>query len=328
MRAMVLTEMGSPLQLKQLPQPIPAAGQLVVKVHACGVCRTDLHLLDNELPAIPYPIIPGHEIVGRVISVGKDGDIRLLGQRVGIPWLGYTCGCCHYCINHRENLCEKALFTGYTLNGGYADYVVADSRYCFVLPDHYTDVEAAPLLCAGLIGYRALRACGQGSRLGIYGFGAAAHLVVQIAQAQGWEVYAFTRPNDSAAQQFARQLGAVWAGSSDCPAPVVLDTAIIFAAVGALVPTALSAVDKGGTVVCAGIHMSDIPAFPYSVLWGERRLCSIANLTRNDGLEFFALAAQMHLQTHTVSYPLEQANTALDDLRQGHFVGAAVLVMS
>lgn len=328
MRAMVLTHANAPLQLMQVAEPIPSAEQVLVRVHTCGVCRTDLHVLDNELPAIPYPLILGHEVIGHVTAVGAGVDSSLIGQRVGIPWLGHTCGCCRYCLADRENLCEHAGFTGYTLNGGYADYLVADHRYCFVIPEHYTDTEAAPLLCAGLIGYRALRACGAATRLGIYGFGAAAHIVAQIAQAEGREVYAFTRAGDNSAQNFARQLGAVWAGSSDETAPVALDAAIIFAAVGALVPNALRAVDKGGIVVCAGIHMSDIPAFPYAILWGERRLCSIANLTRDDGLAFFALAAQLKIQTHTVSYPLENANIALHDLRQGNFVGAAVLTVS
>lgn len=327
MRAMVLTHPNTPLQLMELAQPTPNADQVLVKVYACGVCRTDLHLLDSELPTIPYPIIPGHEVIGRVVAVGKGVDKSLIGQRVGIPWLGHTCGTCHYCLAEHENLCAQAGFTGYTLNGGYADYIVAESRYCFVIPEQYSDAEAAPLLCAGLIGYRALRACGAAKRLGIYGFGAAAHIISQIASAEGREVYAFTRPDDNAAQNFARQLGAVWAGSSDEPAPVTLDAAIIFAAVGALIPIALRTVDKGGIVVCAGIHMSDIPSFAYADLWGERRLCSIANLTRKDGLEFFALAAQTKIQTQTVCYPLEEANRALNDLRQGHFVGAAVLML-
>lgn len=327
MRAMMLSRPDTGLQLQEVPAPVAQAGQVLIRVQACGVCRTDLHVLDGELPAISYPVIPGHEVVGRVAALGSGVDTLQLGQRVGVPWLGHSCGVCRYCRSDHENLCDHAGFTGYTLNGGYADYLVADSRYCFVIPERYSDVEAAPLLCAGLIGYRALRAAGDAKRLGIYGFGAAAHIISQLACAQGREVYAFTRRGDSPAQDFARQLGAVWAGSSDEAPPVSLDAAIIFAPVGALVPQALRAIDKGGIVVCAGIHMSEIPAFAYDLLWGERRICSIANLTRRDGEEFFALAATIDIQTHTVSYPLAQANQALDDLRSGRFCGAAVLVM-
>jgi propanol-preferring alcohol dehydrogenase len=326
MRAMMLTQPHSALQLQDVPVPVAEAGQVLIRVQACGVCRTDLHVLDGELPAIPYPLIPGHEVVGRVAALGSGVEHLAVGQRVGVPWLGYSCGVCQYCRSDHENLCDHAGFTGYTLNGGYADYLVADSRYCFAIPERYSDIEAAPLLCAGLIGYRALRAAGDAKRLGIYGFGAAAHIITQVACAEGREVYAFTRSGDSPAQDFARQLGAVWAGSSEEAPPVALDAAIIFAPVGALVPQALRAIDKGGIVVCAGIYMSEIPAFAYALLWGERRICSIANLTRRDGEEFFALAATIDIQT--VSYALAQANQALHDLRCGNFCGAAVLVMA
>lgn len=324
MRAMVYTGKG-PLQPRDLPGPLPAPGQLLLRVQACGVCRTDLHVVDGDLPWPGHDVIPGHEIVGRVLALGEGVAGFAVGDRVGVPWLGFSCGTCRFCSAGQENLCESAGFTGYTLPGGYAEEVVADSRYCFALPPQYSDEEAAPLLCAGLIGYRALRMAGPAPRLGLYGFGAAAHLIAQVAIAQGREVHAFTRPGDHDAQQLARQLGATWAGSSDEQPPAPLDAAILFAPVGALVPQALRAVDKGGIVVCAGIHMSDIPTFPYALLWGERRVCSVANLTRADGEEFFRVAARHRLQVHARSYPLAEANTALADLRDGRLVGAAVL---
>lgn len=325
MRAMVMAAPGQPLQAQDLPAPAPGPGQVRLRVHACGVCRTDLHVLDGDLPFPGHAVIPGHEIVGTIEALG-DGVNRLqLDQRVGVPWLGFSCGHCDYCRRGQENLCDAAAFTGYTLPGGYAGQVVADSRYCFPLPERYSDAEAAPLLCSGLIGYRALRMAGEARRLGIYGFGAAAHLIAQVALAQGREVYAFTRPGDAAAQQFARELGVHWAGDSDAPAPLPLDAALIFAPVGALLPQALRQLDKGGVVVCAGIHMSDIPSFPYSILWGERQIRSVANLTRRDGEEFFRLAADIPLKVQTTLYPLAQANEALAALRSGRLVGAAVL---
>jgi propanol-preferring alcohol dehydrogenase len=314
MRAMVLSGRGA-LQLREVPVPRPAAGQLLVRVRACGVCRTDLHVVDGELPHPKPEVVPGHEIVGEVD-----------GRRVGVPWLGWTCGVCAFCKSGRENLCALARFTGYQLDGGYAEYAVADERYCFALPERYGDAEAAPLLCAGLIGHRALRMAGDARRIGFYGFGAAAHLIAQVAVLEGREVYAFTRAGDAQAQQFARDLGARWAGSSLEAPPELLDAAIIFAPVGALVPAALKAVDKGGVVVCAGIHMSDIPSFPYQLLWGERVVRSVANLTRRDGEEFLALAARSPLRTRVQEFPLEQANEALAALREGRITGAAVLV--
>jgi propanol-preferring alcohol dehydrogenase len=296
-------------------------------VHACGVCRTDLHLVDGELPQARLPVIPGHEIVARVEAVGASVADLAPGERIGVPWLGHACGACTYCLSGRENLCEAPQFTGCTIDGGYADYTLADSRFCFRLPAGPTDIELAPWLCAGLIGYRALRMAGDARRIGIYGFGAAAHIVAQLCGYEGRDVYAFTRPDDRAAQDFARGLGATWAGDSDAPAPRELDAALLFAPVGTLVPAALRAVAKGGTVVCAGIHMSDIPQFPYDLLWGERRVCSVANLTRRDGLEFIALAQQARIRTHVVTYPLEAANEALAALRAGKLTGAAVLTM-
>ncbi len=314
---------GKPLALDEVPVPQPGAGQVLVKVLACGVCRTDLHVADGDLTDCEYPVTPGHEIVGRV----EQGSRRFAaGDRVGIPWLGWTCGACEYCAAGRENLCPQARFTGYTLDGGFAEYAVADERFCFPLPEGYGDAEAAPLLCAGLIGYRAYAMTGEGRRLGIYGFGAAAHVLAQVARAQGREVYAFTRPGDQGAQGFARRLGAVWAGDSDTAPPAPLDAAILFAPVGALVPQALKAVKQGGRVVCGGIHMSDIPQFPYALLWGERRVQSVANLTRRDGEEFLDLAARAPIRTEVRTYALERANAALDDLRAGRFEGAAVLV--
>jgi propanol-preferring alcohol dehydrogenase len=326
MRAMVLEAAGRPLVAIDRARPEPGPGQVLVRVHACGVCRTDLHVVDGELPHPALPIVPGHEIVGTVAALGEGVDRFAAGARVGVPWLGFTCGACRFCRAGRENLCEQARFTGYQLDGGYADYTVADQRYCFPISGDYSDAEAAPLLCAGLIGYRSLVMAGEAERLGIYGFGAAAHIVAQVARYQGRRVFAFTRPGDTDAQLFARRLGAEWAGPSDAPAPEPLDAAIIFAPVGALVPAALRAVEKGGTVVCAGIHMSDIPAFPYQILWGERSVRSVANLTRRDGEEFLALAPRVPVRTEIETFPLDQANQALDRLRAGRITGAAVLV--
>jgi len=328
MRAMQWRAPGTALALSDVPTPAPGPGQVLVRVRACGVCRTDLHVVDGELPDAHPPIIPGHEIVGTVAALGAGTTGFRLGERVGVPWLGYTCGRCAYCTSGRENLCPQARFTGYTLPGGYAEHVVADARYCFALPEGFSDHELAPWLCAGLIGYRALRMAGDARTLGIYGFGAAAHIVAQVARHQRRDVYAFTRPGDAAAQAFARSLGAAWAGGSDESPPAALDAAILFAPVGALVPAALRVLAPGGIVVCAGIHMSDIPAFPYALLWGERRVVSVANLTREDGLEFIALAAQVPVRTHVVPYALAQANEALAALREGRLTGAAVLTVS
>ncbi|MGD9602856.1 MAG: zinc-dependent alcohol dehydrogenase family protein [Gammaproteobacteria bacterium] len=305
--------------------PVPGAREVLIAVSTCGVCRTDLHIVDGELPPLGHAIVPGHEIVGHIVAVGGDVTDLAPGRRVGVPWLGFSCGTCEYCASGRENLCERAEFTGYHRDGGYAEYVVADARYVFPLPDGYTDLEAAPLLCAGLIGYRSLVMAGDAPRLGLYGFGAAAHLLAQVARARGQAVYAFTRPGDTAAQAFARCYGAAWAGDSDRAPPVSLDAAIILAPVGALVPVALQAVKKGGSVVCGGIHMSDIPAFPYALLWGERRLVSVANLTRRDGLEFLALAGHTRLETRVERFALADANLALDRLRSGALSGVAVL---
>jgi len=327
MRAMVLNVQREPLQLTELPRPEAGPGTLLLEVAACAVCRTDLHVVDGDLTEPKLPLVLGHEIVGRVAEVGPGVTGWEVGTRVGVPWLGTTCGSCRFCTTGRENLCDEARFTGYHIDGGYAEWAVADARFCFRLPDDLSDVEAAPLLCAGLIGYRALRAAGPGNRLGLYGFGAAAHIVAQVACHQGRRVFAFTRPGDNEAQIFARQLGAEWVGGSDQTPPEELDAAIIFAPVGELVPAALQRVAKGGRVVCAGIHMSQIPAFPYDILWGERRIESIANLTRRDGEEFFALAPQVPVRTHITSYLLEAANEALTDLRSGRVQGAAVLVV-
>lgn len=326
MQAMQLDRPGSALVLRDLPVPEPGPGQVLIRVHCCAVCRTDLHVVDGELPRPKLPVIPGHEIVGTVAALGPGADRFAIGQRVGVPWLGRTCGSCRFCREGRENLCDTPGFTGYTIDGGYAEWTVADARYCFAIPDRFDDVSAAPLLCAGLIGFRALRKAGDAKRLGLYGFGAAAHIVAQIAAAEGREVYAFVRPGDEAAAAFARSLGAVWAGPSDQPGPVPLDAAILFAPVGALVPAALRAVAKGGRVVAAGIHMSDIPSFPYRILWEERQILSVANLTRRDAEEFLALAPQVPVATHAIPYPLAQANQALDDLRAGRLAGAAVLL--
>jgi len=324
---MLLDAPRRPLRLSAsaTPPPEPGPGQVLVAVKTCGVCRTDLHVLDGELPHPKLPLVLGHEIVGTVERVGAGVDRFTGGQRVGVPWLGWTCGECRYCRAGRENLCDGARFTGYLIDGGYAEYTVADARFCFPIPDGYDDLGAAPLLCAGLIGYRALVAAGDAERLGLYGFGAAAHIVAQVARHQGRRVFAFTRPGDDQAQQFARRLGAAWAGASDAQAPEPLDAAIIFAPVGALVPAALRAVAKGGTVVCAGIHMTDIPSLPYERLWEERVLRSVANLTRRDGAEFLALAPRVPVRTEVEAYPLERANEALEKLRAGTVRGAAVL---
>ena len=326
MLAMVLDAPGMPLARRMVPRPVPGAGQVLVKVSACAVCRTDLHVVDGDLLEPKLPIVPGHEIVGRVIASGDGVERYAPGQRVGIPWLGWTCGECRYCRRGQENLCPDARFTGYQIDGGYAEFVVADARYCFPIPDGYSDAEAAPLLCAGLIGYRSLRMCGDAGRLGIYGFGAAAHIVAQVARHQGRRLFAFTREGDAAAQAFAMSLGAEWAGGSDEVPPEELDAAIIFAPVGRLVPTALRAIRPGGIVVCGGIHMSDIPAFPYAILWGERRLVSVANLTRRDAEEFLALAPRIPVRTTIETMPLVQAGEALRRLREGQLTGAAVLV--
>lgn len=327
MKAMLLEQPGRPLRLADLPRPIPAPGQVLIRIHACGVCRTDLHIADGELLQPRTPLVPGHEIVGVVTACGPGARRFTPGQRVGVPWLGATCGACRYCVRGQENLCDNARFTGYHIDGGYAEYTVADERYCFAIPDAYEDVAAAPLLCAGLIGYRALVMAGEADRLGIYGFGAAAHIVAQIARYQRRTLYAFTRPGDISAQDFARALGATWAGDADSLPPEPLAAAIIFAPVGALVVSALRATEKGGTVVCAGIHMSEIPAFRYDLLWGERVVRSVANLTRRDGEEFLALAPQVPVVTHTEPIPLADANTALARLREGRITGAAVLTM-
>jgi propanol-preferring alcohol dehydrogenase len=327
MKAMILEKPGQPLQLLDKLDPIPGSGDILVKVSACGVCRTDLHVVDGELSDPRLPIVPGHEIVGTVASLGEGVEQFKLGQRIGIPWLGHTCGCCYYCQSGNENLCDSPGFTGYQIDGGYAELTVADARFCFPISGDYSDAELAPLLCAGLIGYRSLSMTGENSsRIGIYGFGAAAHIVTQLARYQDREVYAFTRPGDLAAQDFAREMGAIWAGNSDCLPPQELDAAIIFAPIGSLIPAALRAVRKGGTVVCGGIHMSDIPSFPYEILWGERTLRSVANLTRQDAVEFLQLAPKIPIRTRIEEYPLEQANEALEALRSGRLTGAAVLI--
>ena len=326
MNAMVLDRARQPLVARRVPVPVPAAGQVLVRVAACGVCRTDLHVVDGELTEPKLPLIPGHEVVGRVVAVGSGVERFKGGERVGIPWLGWTCGTCDFCRSGRENLCETARFTGYTLDGGYAGYALADQRYCFALSGEQSDAAAAPLLCAGLIGYRSLKMAGEGERLGLYGFGAAAHIVAQMARHQGRRVFALTRPGDRDAQAFARDLGAVWAGDSSEAPPEPLDAAIIFAPVGALVPAALKAVAPGGTVVCAGIHMSEIPSFPYEILWRERKILSVANLTRQDGEAFLALAPKIPIETTVETFPLTAANQALSRLREGRLTGAAVLL--
>lgn len=326
MRAMVLDGARRPLRLEELPTPRPAGEQVLIRVLACGVCRTDLHVVAGELPDPKLPLVLGHEIVGIVEARGAGVERFAVGDRVGVPWLGWTCGACAYCLAGRENLCSQARFTGYQIDGGYAELTLADHRFVFALPPAYGDAEAAPLLCAGLIGYRALVMAGDARRLGIYGFGAAAHIITQVARFQGREVFAFTRPGDELAQQFARELGAAWAGASDSPPPDQLDAAILFAPVGSLVPQALSAVAPGGTVVCAGIHMSDIPSFPYRLLWKERTVRSVANLTRRDGDEFLALAPKVPVKTAVTTFRLTEANEALESLRGGRIRGAAVLL--
>jgi len=326
MHAMVLKQIGAPLEWTELPDRAPGPGQIRVAISACGVCRTDLHVVDGELPHPQVPIIPGHQIVGRIDALGSGVEGLRIGERVGVPWLGHTCGACPYCRMQRENLCDSPLFTGYTRDGGYATSAIADAHFTFPLGEAGSDESLAPLLCAGLIGWRALGIAGVGQRLGLYGFGAAAHILAQVARWQGRAVFAFTKPGDLPTQEFARSLGATWAGGSDEMPPQSLDAAIIFATAGELVPMALKAVRKGGRVVCAGIHMSDIPSFPYSLLWEERQLLSVANLTRQDGLEFLGLAPRIGIVTRTTPFPLQQANQALADLRAGRFEGAAVLI--
>ena len=326
MRAAILNSPGSPLRLADAPTPEPEAEQVLIRVRACGVCRTDLHVVDGELRDPKLPLIPGHQIVGEVVETGERVERFAPGDRVGVPWLGWTCGRCHYCLSGRENLCDYARFTGYQIDGGYAEYAAADHRFCFPISD-VSDLQAAPLLCAGLIGYRSLKMAGDAERLGLYGFGAAAHIVIQVARHQGRQVFAFTRDGDEEAQNFAREMGALWAGGSSQPPPEELDAAIIFAPIGALVPVALGAVAKGGVVVCGGIHMSDIPSFPYELLWGERIVRSVANLTRRDGEEFLALAPEVPVRTRVAPFPLVEANEALDSLREGRLSGAAVVVI-
>ena len=327
MRAMILDAPHAVLRLdKAARMPQPGADEVLIQVHACGVCRTDLHILDGELACPKLPLVPGHEIVGTVAATGPGVERLSVGDRVGVPWLGWTCGTCIYCSSGRENLCERARFTGYQIDGGYAEYTTANERYCFAIPATFTDVEAAPLLCAGLIGYRALRLAGDAPRLGLYGFGAAAHIAIQVARHRGQQVFAFTKPGDDAGQEFARGLGAIWAGNSDALPPEPLDAALIFAPIGALVPLALAAMAKGGTVVCAGIHMSDIPSFPYRILWEERVVRSVANLTRSDGDEFLSIASRIPIRTTTTQFSLIDANQALAALRAGRVEGAAVLV--
>lgn len=328
MKAMILDAAGSPLRLADMPLPVASEDQLLLKISACGVCRTDLHVADGELAHPKHALIPGHEIVAEVVEKGARVERFSIGQRVGVPWLGQTCGRCVYCRSGRENLCDHALFTGYTLDGGYAEYTVANQRYCFALPDGYGDAEAAPLLCAGLIGYRSLMAAGDADRLGIYGFGAAAHIITQVARAQGRKIFAFTRPGDETVQRFALHMGADWAGDSTDAPPEPMDAAIIFAPVGALIPQALRHTAKGGTVVCAGIHMSDIPSFSYDLLWGERTVRSVANLTRRDGEKFLKLAYKAGVKTEVKLFPLAEANQALDAVRQGDIRGAAVLTIN
>jgi propanol-preferring alcohol dehydrogenase len=327
MRAMILDVPGEPLRVAEVASPEPGEGQVLLRVHCCAVCRTDLHVVDGELPDPRLPLIPGHQIVGTVERIGEHTDGFTVGERVGVPWLGWTDGECRYCLSGRENLCENARFTGYQIDGGYAEYALAEGRFCFSIPESFPDLQAAPLLCAGLIGHRSLRFAGDAERLGLYGFGASAHIVAQVAAHEGRRVFAFTRPGDGEAQEFARELGAEWAGSSEEAPPEELDAAIIFAPVGALVPAALRAVARGGTVVCAGIHMSDIPSFSYDLLWEERSVRSVANLTRQDGLDFLALAPEVPVRTEVMPFPLEAANEALEALRGGRVRGAAVLVV-
>jgi propanol-preferring alcohol dehydrogenase len=327
MRAMVLEKSRQPLKAADIPVPKPGQGEVLIGVHACAVCRTDLHIVEGELPAPKLPLVPGHEIVGVVHQLGEGVERFQIGDRVGVPWLGWTCGTCEYCVSGRENLCVRARFTGYTRDGGYAEQLVADQRFCFPVDGPWSDAEASPLLCAGLIGYRSFRKAGDARRIGIYGFGAAAHIITQVARFEGRDIYALTRAGDSQGQSFAKSLGAIWAGGSNTLPPEKLDAAIIFAPVGALVPQALKALAPGGVVVCGGIHMSDIPSFAYELLWQERSLCSVANLTRNDGEEFLPLAARVPVKTAVQIYPLEGANAALEDLRAGRVKGAAILAI-
>lgn len=327
MRAMLMEKPGSPLKYSVLAKPHPSKNEILIKITACGICRTDLHVVDGELKNPKLPVIPGHQIVGSIEEMGTSVTHFAIGQQVGVPWLGRSCGTCDFCLTGRENLCDKALFTGYQIDGGFAEYCVADYRFCFPIPDAYSDYQAAPLFCAGLIGYRALLKTGSAKHLGLYGFGAAAHIIIQVACHQDRKIYAFTSPGDRATQDFAYQLGATWAGGSDQDTPHLLDAAIIFAPNGALVPIALRNTTKGGVVVCAGIHMSDIPSFPYEILWGERTICSVANLTRKDGEEFLALAPMVPVKTEIHTYPLLNVNQALDDLRHGRFRGAAIVVL-
>lgn len=327
MHAMVLNQIGDPLQWTEIDCPAPKENEILIKITACGVCRTDLHVVDGELKNPQFPIIPGHQIVGKIIECGKSVSRFHIGQRIGVPWLGNSCGHCDFCLSQRENLCDEAKFTGYQINGGFAEYCVADANHCFPIPDNYDDIQAAPLLCAGLIGFRALGKTNSAKYLGLYGFGAAAHIVIQVALYQGRNVYAFTRPGDISAQDLAKQLGATWVGDSLQNPPHLLDAAIIFAPDGNLVPIALRHLNKSGIVVCAGIHMSEIPSFPYEILWGERTITSIANLTHHDGEEFLALAPQIPIKTEVHQYSLKNANQALDDLRHGRFSGAAVIVI-
>jgi alcohol dehydrogenase, propanol-preferring len=328
MRAMILRRQRQRLELGEFTNPVPSSGQLLIRVNACGVCRTDLHVVDGDLTEPNLPIIPGHQIVGNVADASLGSGRFRSGDRVGVPWLGWSCGQCDYCLSGKENLCDDARYTGYQINGGFAEMCVADERFCFSIPDEYPDLQAAPLLCAGLIGYRALGMTGEARRLGFYGFGAAAHILLQVARWQQKTVYAFSRPGDRAGQEYARELGATWVGDSNQMPPVALDAAIIFAPAGELVPVALRAVAKGGVVVCAGIHMTDIPSFPYAILWGEREVRSVANLTRRDGEEFLALAPRIPVKTDVHTYPLEEANQALDDLRAGKLTGAAVISLT
>jgi propanol-preferring alcohol dehydrogenase len=327
MRAMILEKPGKPLRFVEIPKPTPRANEILIQVRACAVCRTDLHVVDGELPKPKLPLVPGHEIVGFVTKKGKNARRFKIGERVGVPWLGWTCGQCKFCRSGRENLCDRAQFTGYTRDGGYAEFTVADERFCFPIPKIYSDAEAAPLLCAGLIGFRSFKKCGDAKRIGIYGFGAAAHIIAQVAKFQGRKIFAFTRHGDLKAQRFAKSLGAIWAGASEMLPPQKLDAAIIFAPVGNLIPLALKAVDKGGTVVCGGIHMSEIPAFNYDLLWEERSVCSVANLTRRDGEEFFKIAPRVPVRTTVEKFPLSEANEVLDKLHNGKIHGAAVLTI-
>lgn len=328
MHAMVMKHQGEKLQYVELPIPQPKSNEILIKIYACGICRTDLHVVDGDLKHPKLPVIPGHQIVGKIIKLGIDVKKFTIGERIGVPWLGSSCTHCSYCLSGRENLCDDPRFTGYQIDGGFAEYCVADAGFCFPIPENYPDVQAAPLLCAGLIGYRALSKTNNAKRIGIYGFGAAAHILTQVAQFQGREVYAFTQPGNSISQAFAKKLGAKWVGGSDQLPPHLLDAAIIFAPNGELVPLALRAINKGGIVVCGGIHMSDIPSFSYEILWGERAICSVANLTLKDGEEFLALAPKIPIKTEVHTYPLIKANEALDDLRHGRFTGAAVILMS